>query len=1271
MWRWIFGLVFGLLVVVGSVGGEEGVDPEAQRSLEIMQTLAESGEFSSEVELFDAWIEALQKEFVDDAQQVLLGMHIAGDFFYQKGRYQESLKYFEWRVDFSSKSLGSDHHSTLAARNNLAQVLQKLGRLEQAFHIEEQLFEDHVRILGERHPDTLTVKANLASTIKALGDLARARELQEQVLEDRTRILGEQHPDTIRAKANLASTIKALGDLARARELQEQVLEDSTRILGEQHPDTIRAKANLAGTIYALGDLARARELQEQVLEDSTRILGEQHPDTIRAKANLASTIKALGDLARARELQEQVLEDSTRILGEQHPDTIRAKANLASTIYALGDLARARELQEQVLEDSTRILGEQHPDTIRAKANLASTIYALGDLARARELQEQVLEDRTRILGEQHPDTIRAKANLASTIYALGDLARAREYEEQVLEDSTRILGEQHPDTITAKANLAGTIKALGDLARAREYEEQVLEDSTRILGEQHPDTIRAKANLAGTIYALGDLARARELQEQVLEDSTRILGEQHPDTIRAKANLASTIKALGDLARARELQEQVLEDSTRILGEQHPDTIRAKANLASTIKALGDLARARELQEQVLEDSTRILGEQHPDTIRAKANLASTIKALGDLARARELQEQVLEDSTRILGEQHPDTLISMHNLAGTLRDLGQLEKAQNLYKRLLQNRKHALGPEYEENTEFEANNFFSLASTQRDLGNIAEAHTSFLKGLDALEAQALRADASESLKARFKTKYGGSYRDAIATGLALEKTSEALQILERYRTESLLNQLRWSHPNAVEKIPEEYRQELATIAHRYDQITRQLDRLYPQTDPNLQTEQADLRRRREVIQGKIIEARRAETPHQPLSLPKIREHLDPGTLLLAYSIGEESHLFTLTKEGPLQVHPIETEALRLWLQVRRLRDFDLGIEDDLEGRNAITHWFYQKLLQPVSGRIAKAERLLILPDGILNYLHFPALTRSLKTDPRGWQYLVEWKPIHTVQSATVYAELQDRRPKTPTNPGETQLRWTGFGNPVYSAESQPNKQNTIPGREATLSHLRTVKERGIWNGLTELPNTKREIETIANLYPEGTAKPYLLNQATEDQARKILGKTKIAHFAAHGVADPEYPLDSFLALSLLENQDLQHNGLLQAWEVIENLQLNADLVVLSACTTAIGPNQGGEGLISLSRAFQIAGARSVLASLWAVNDASTAELMIRFYKHLLAGKTKDQALRAAQMEFIEGPIQVPNQHGKLVERDFSAPKHWAAFQLIGDWQ
>jgi CHAT domain-containing protein len=146
---------------------------------------------------------------------------------------------------------------------------------------------------------------------------------------------------------------------------------------------------------------------------------------------------------------------------------------------------------------------------------------------------------------------------------------------------------------------------------------------------------------------------------------------------------------------------------------------------------------------------------------------------------------------------------------------------------------------------------------------------------------------------------------------------------------------------------------------------------------------------------------------------------------------------------------------------------------------------------------------------------------------------------------------------------------------------------------------------------------------------------------------------------HFACHGLLDERLPLNSALALTIPERPvEGQDNGLLQAWEIFEQMRIDADLVTLSACDTALGKEMGGEGLVGLVRAFQYAGARSVLASLWGVADESTAELMRRFYGHLKAGKAKDEALQAAQIEVMRTP-------------GLSHPFHWGAFEIIGDWR
>ena len=174
-----------------------------------------------------------------------------------------------------------------------------------------------------------------------------------------------------------------------------------------------------------------------------------------------------------------------------------------------------------------------------------------------------------------------------------------------------------------------------------------------------------------------------------------------------------------------------------------------------------------------------------------------------------------------------------------------------------------------------------------------------------------------------------------------------------------------------------------------------------------------------------------------------------------------------------------------------------------------------------------------------------------------------------------------------------------------------------------------------------------------------------------ATETRAKATGRRVRYLHFATHGVLDPRFPLDSGLVLTRSEAAgNHSDNGFLQAWEIFESLRVDAEMVVLSACETGLGEIQGGEGLIGLTRAFHYAGARSVLSTLWRVDDEATADLIVRVYRHLRAGHSKADALRAAQLDFIRGTDGDPGIESTK-PGDVSAPYFWAAFQLHGDWR
>jgi CHAT domain-containing protein len=365
--------------------------------------------------------------------------------------------------------------------------------------------------------------------------------------------------------------------------------------------------------------------------------------------------------------------------------------------------------------------------------------------------------------------------------------------------------------------------------------------------------------------------------------------------------------------------------------------------------------------------------------------------------------------------------------------------------------------------------------------------------------------------------------------------------------------------------------------------------------------------------------------------------------------FVVQREAKPTTLTPRVTVHELPVGAQALREQITAWRRVIERQARATARSSSEAVDHGrrLFDVLIGPAEDAIGAADRVLILPDGPLHNLPFAALARRTKKtngrDRRPYQYLVEWKPIHTAISATVYAELKKTRRSSPWP-----ATLVAFGDPRYPARTEDTK-------EIANLEVRRVMRSGY--SFESLPATRTEVEAIGRRFGS-EATLYLGAAATEERAKSI-GATRYLHFATHGLLDARVPLNSALALTIPATlAGNTENGLLQAWEIFEQMRIDADLVTLSACETALGTELAGEGLIGLTRAFHYAGARSVLASLWSVADESTADLMASLYRHLHAGLSKDEALRRAQLESIATPAR-------------SAPFNWAAFTLTGDWR
>jgi CHAT domain-containing protein len=299
---------------------------------------------------------------------------------------------------------------------------------------------------------------------------------------------------------------------------------------------------------------------------------------------------------------------------------------------------------------------------------------------------------------------------------------------------------------------------------------------------------------------------------------------------------------------------------------------------------------------------------------------------------------------------------------------------------------------------------------------------------------------------------------------------------------------------------------------------------------------------------------------------------------------------------------------------------------------------------LVAPAAARIGN-KRLLIVGEGVLQYLPFGALPEP-QTDGQAGPPLIVHHEIVTAPSASVIAVLRQETAGRAPAPNGVAV----FADPIFSLDD---------ARVAATAGNQATRQKPGGKEYPRLRFSRAEADAITALAPTtGLLKAVDFDASRQAVLQSDLGRYRIVHFATHSVIDSERPELSGVVLSLVDRAGKPQNGFLRLLDIY-NLRLGADLVVLSACETALGQEVRGEGLVGLTRGFLYAGASRVVATLWSIDDRVTAEAMKRFYSAMLsAGERPAAALRQAQVAMWE-------------EKGWAAPYYWAAFVLQGEWR
>jgi tetratricopeptide (TPR) repeat protein/CHAT domain-containing protein len=1144
---------------------------------------------------------------------------------------------------------------------------------------------------------------------------------------------GERHPAFANSINSLALVYQDLGDYAAALPLLRQALEINRATLGEAHPHFAAALNNLAGLYRDMGDYAAALPLVRQALEVSRAAYGETHPDFAHGLNNLAMMYRDLGDYAAALPLLRQALE-IFRAGGETHPVFAISLNNLAELSLAMGDHAAAFSLHQQALEVVRSTRGEAHPHFALVLSNLGRAYRTTGDYAAALPLFRQALEIIRAALGEAHPHFALFLSNLAGLYREMGDYAAALPLYQQGLEVTRAALGEAHPFFATALGNLALLYLEMGDYAAALPRAQQAVEFLRVSRGETHPEFARALNTLGLVSQAMRDDATALRLLRQALEIRRAAEGETHPSFANGLNSLAMVYWEMGDDATALPLYRQALEVRRAALGEAHPDVAVALFNLARTYKEMGDYAAALPLVRQALEILRAARREAHWHYAACLVHLASTYWGMGDYATALPLLRQALDLYRAALGEAHPAVADNLSALAMVCVAMDNPVEALHLLEQAAAIEDRMLGQ------------VFSIGAERQRLGILAKlrltqhALLSLIRQHFSSSQPALGAALNLVLRRKAVTAAALAVQRDAVLGNKYPALRARFQEWATLRMQIARRTLAGPGPEGVQT----HRERLEQWQAQKERLETDLARQIPEMNLEQQLQAADRRAVAlalpagatlvefvclSVLDFKAIQARGERRQQSPRYLAFVLTAGDPDQVRLL-DLGE--------------CDPID----------QLIADFRAAVTSESPGRNLVKvtrepagdtaatlgERLRAAVFDPLADTLGACRRLFLAPDGDLNRLPFGVLPLpddgrlldayrityvSVGRDVLRFQAGPGRRPSESLVAADPDFELR-RGGSAARAPRRGLWGWLFKRRPATPRQLV----GPTPAAPPATRHSRDLDRSQCH--FAPLPGTRAEGESVARRL----GVPPLLGGAALESRLKARGCPRVLHLATHGFVLPDQPRDlNQLGRNLelmgiddapgvgrpsgpgLENPMLRsglalagantflrggplpeeaEDGLLTAEDVAGMDLLDTELVVLSACETGLGAVHIGEGVFGLRRAFVVAGAKTLVMSLWKVPDLATAFLMDRFYDNLLTrGLDRDLALSDAQRathDATVGQLKAEWLAPAMIERlaagdatarrslealaampddhkPFERPFFWAAFICQGD--
>ncbi len=1006
-----------------------------------------------------------------------------------------------------------------------------------------------------------------------------------------------------------------------------------------------------------------------------------QHRELQRARELNTSVIQLYrqGKYQEAIPYAKEVVAIRERVLGPHHEKVAAALNNLALLYTTAGDPKKGALLYRRSLEIKERVFGPKHPEVALVLNNLAELYAAMGKYTNAERFYHRALTIDENFYGPYNRTVALDLHNLASLYHTMGFYGRSEILFKKALAIREREFGPDHPQVAQSLNNLAVLYKAMGIRNKVEELHRRALSIWEKKLGPEHPYVARSLNNLALFYLETGEYERCEPLFRRALAIDKKVYGDSHPVFAAGLNNLALLSQTLGSYGNAEKLYKRGLAIYEKALPAGHPEIAGSLANLGTLHYIFREYGKAKPLYTRALEIDRRNFGEDHPFVASHIDNLAKLYHSTGDFARAENLYLKALDIKRKVLGKDHDSVASSLNNLAEIYREYGHYDKAEPHYRRAVEILRKRFGPNHQDLADILGNQALNRAAQGRYHETLR-----LLKKMAAITDRQVRrvlGFGSEKEKLAFLFTVSGqmdgllsliashlpNHPDALFAGMnmVLARKGLTLEAHSRYKraifsgnpgaaakfqalseVKAQLIKLAFGAPGS--STPEAFRTRLANLEAKRERLEGSLSRLSAKFALEETVGRAGLESVARAMPERSVLVELARSNIFDFKAKRAKKRWRPARYLA----------FILHAKRPGSVKMVDlgdAEGIDRLVTV-----FKSAVREKSPEAYSLAGELHARVFSPIKQLLGESDYIFISPDGRLSMLPFGVLV-----DERG-KHLIESYTFNYLST------------------GRDILRFGSKRASRRPALILADPDFDFTGKSSAYSKDRSLRSRDLSGfNFKPLPETRLEAQRVDRLLTKRMEVKTLLGGDAQERELARNPRPGVLHLATHGffLTDNDYraiedsraitvkempgPRLSGLETPMLRSglalaganlgiRDSTDQGLVCA-EKITTLDFEGtDLVVLSACETGIGEVKISEGVFGLSRAFILAGAKTLVMSMWSVPDRETRELMVAFYSDYLNGVPKIHALRNAALKQMK---RTPH------------PYYWGAFVGFGD--